>query len=400
MYNEANGLGLPIFTMEDGVSYTTQGGPQDPYYGVNPPGPSRILSRQGMIDLNKVEENIPNHLALGMEWWAGEATSVPGTTGVKGYWATPGIGLFDALTQAGNPMDNAALPVMAAMGGKLDPTLAYTFVNAANSRVLETNDASTAPGAALGTGQSTGITSLHQQWRILAQGADPDENATTFPTPMDHRGDGFFQIVNMNQVHGVNVLDTNGATASGTPVVQNPQASDVFAIGGAEPDQEWDVLPAGNCGDVPANCTTPPLITSGDGNFYMIVNKATGNVLATSGTGAAEQQAPAATSNGDWMEPPNKGQLWRIVTARITASPADLLTDQLALVGSANGGSFTAQLHTALDALAAGDTADACVDVSAYANHVRAQSGKHLSATLANHLLADAQVIDGLLGCT
>ena len=156
--------------MEDGVAYTTQGSPQDPWYGVNPPGPSRTLSRQGMIDLNKVEENIPNHLALGMEWWAGEATPVPGgTSGVRGFWATPGIGVFDALTQDGNAMDNAALPVLPAMGGKLDPTLAYRFVNAGNGRVLETTGASYAADAAVGTGPDTGITSLHQQWRILAR---------------------------------------------------------------------------------------------------------------------------------------------------------------------------------------------------------------------------------------
>jgi hypothetical protein len=399
MYNEANGLGLPIFTMEDGVSYTTQGGPQDPYYGVNPPGPSRSLSRQGMIDLNKVEENIPNHLALGMEWWAGEATPVPGTSGVKGYWVTPGIGVFDALTQPGNPMDNAALPVMAAMGGKLDPTLAYALVDAATGGVLETAGASTAPGAALATGPDTGITSLHQQWQFRAQGADPDQNATSFPTPMDHRGDGYFQIVNMNQVKGLNVLDANSTAAPGSPVVQNPQGADVLATTPTDPAQEWDVLPAGNCGDVPANCSNPPLVTSGDGDYYMIVNKATGNVLATSGSGAVEQQAPAASSNGDWLEPANKGQLWRIVTARITATPADLLTDQLALVSGVSGTSFTDQLHAALDALGAADTADACAAVGAYGNHVRAQSDKHLSAALASQLLDNAQVIDGLLGC-
>lgn len=399
MYNEANGLGLPIFTMEDGVSYTTQGGPQDPYYGVNPPGPSRTLSRQGMIDLNKVEENIPHHLALGMEWWAGEATPVPGATGTRGFWATPGIGVFDATTQAGNPIDNASLPVMAAMGGKLDPTLAYKFVNAANGSVLQTAGAATAPGAALDTGVDTGITSLHQQWQILAQGADPDQNATTFPTPMDHRGDGFFQIANMNQVHGANVLDTNGATTSGSAIVQNPRSADVFATTGTNADQEWDVVAVGNCGDVPANCSAPPLVSNGDGDYYMIVNKATGNVLATSPSGAVEQQAPAAASNGDWTEPANTGQLWRIVTARITASPADLLTDQLALVSGVNGTSFTDQLHIALDTLGAGDTASACADISAYTNHVRAQSGKHLSTALANQLLANAQVINGLLGC-
>src|SRR5262249_20118272 len=190
--------------------------------------------------------------------------------------------VFDALTQAGNPMDNAVLPVMAAMGGKLDPTLAYALVNAATGGVLETAGASTAPGAALATGPATGITSLHQQWQVRAQGADPDQNATTFPTPMDHRGDGYFQIVNMNQVKGVNVLDATGAAAPGGPVVQNPQGADVLATTGTDPAQEWDVLPAGNCGDVPANCTNPPLVTGGDGDFYMIVNKATGNRLATS----------------------------------------------------------------------------------------------------------------------
>ncbi len=403
MTTEANGLGLPIFTMEDGVSYTTQGGPQDPYYGVNPPGPSRMLSRQGIIDLNKVEENVPNHLALGMEWWAGEATPIPGgTAGVRGFWTTPGIGVFDALTQAGNPLDNTALPVMAALGGKLDPTLAYKLVNAASGGVLETSGASTAPGAALTTGPDTGITSLHQQWQILAQGADPDQNATTFPTPMDHRGDGYFQIVNLNQVRGPNVLDTNGSAASGSPVVQSPRSADVFATTETDADQEWDIVAVGNCGDIPANCAVPPLVSNGDGDFYMIVNKATGNVLATSGTGAdavIEQQTPAAPSNGDWVEPANSGQLWRVSAARITASPADLLTDGIGLVGNTGGGSFAAQLHAALGALAAGDTVDACSVLVGFVNHVRAQSGRQLGTTLANQLLANAVVIQGLLGC-
>ena len=152
---EANGLGLPIFTIEDGVSYTTQGSPQDPWYGITPPGPSRALSRQGIIDLNKVEENIPHHLSLGMEWWAGEATPIPGgSSDVRGFWATPGIGLFDASTTAGNPADNATLPVMAAMGDRLDPTLAYKLVNAADRGVLESARKSTA----LDTGPDTGIT--------------------------------------------------------------------------------------------------------------------------------------------------------------------------------------------------------------------------------------------------
>ena len=196
---EANGLGLPIFTIEDGVAYTTQGSPQDPWYGINPPGPSRALSRQGIIDLNKVEEHIPHHLSLGMEWWAGEATPIPGgSDGVRGFWATPGIGLFDASTAAGNPADNASLPVLAAMGDRLDPTLAYKLVNAADRGVLGSARQSTP----LGTGPDTGITSPQQQWRLLAQGADPEQNSATYPTPMDHRGDGYFQIANMDRANG------------------------------------------------------------------------------------------------------------------------------------------------------------------------------------------------------
>ncbi len=134
--SEANGLGLPIFTIEDGVSYTTSGSPPDPWYGVNPPGPSRDLSRQGMIDLNKVEENVPNHLSLGMEWWAGEGTPISGISALQGFWSTNGITMWDSSTTAGSALDNATLPVMAAMGDKLDPTLAYKLVNAANGGVL------------------------------------------------------------------------------------------------------------------------------------------------------------------------------------------------------------------------------------------------------------------------
>jgi arabinogalactan endo-1,4-beta-galactosidase len=298
---EANGLGLPIFTIEDGVSYTTQGSPQDPYYGVNPPGPSRNLSRQGMIDLYKVERNIPHNLALGMEWWAGEATTIPGgTNGLRGIWTTPGIGLFDASTAAGNPINNASLPVMAAMGGRLDPTQDYRLINAATGQVLEGAGGT----AKLGLGANTGITGPHQQWRILAQGADPSQNSATYPAPLDHRGDGFFQIVNQN---GQQVLDGSAAT-----VVLNPPTAGVFAIAGTNAAQEWDVLSAGNCGDIPANCTAPPLVS--DGNFYVIANKATGKVLSAGG----ELQAPAAASNGDWIEPASRAQLWRIVPARIT----------------------------------------------------------------------------------
>lgn len=317
---EASGLGLPVFTIEDGVEYQPGGSPIDVWYS-NPP--SRAQERQYTIDLNKVQKNMPNNLSLGMEYWAAEATTINGITGSEAFWVNGDLGLFDMSTVAGNALDNAVLPVMLALGGKLDPTLTYKFVNAANGRILETADASTAPGASLRTGLDNGVTGPHQQWQILAQGADPEQNASVFPAPMDHLGDGYFQIVNMNQTNGLNVLDANGSTAAGSLVVQNPQTAAVTAISQTNANQEWDIMTVGNCGDTPADCTSPPLTATGD--YYMIVNKATGLVLAAAGTGASaviQQQAPAAPSNGDWMVPANQGQLWQIFPAHIAAAPS------------------------------------------------------------------------------
>jgi hypothetical protein len=62
----------------------------------------------------------------------------------------------------------------------------------------------------------------------------------------------------------------------------------------------------------------------------MIVNKASGLVLAAVEKGwnqeiVIEQQAPAAATNGDWMVPANKGQLWQIFPVHITAATQPVL---------------------------------------------------------------------------
>jgi arabinogalactan endo-1,4-beta-galactosidase len=321
---EVTQLGLPIFNIEDGVSYAlaSQYGtasPQDVWYGINPPGPSASLARQARIDLNKVQKSVPNNRHMGMEWWAGEASSIAGLAlgPLNSYWVTGGVDLFDNTTIAGDSRDNVAMPVMLAMGGKLDPTLTYKFVNAANGRILETADASTKAGAALRTGLETGVTGLHQQWQIISQAGDAEQNLVTYPAPMDHRGDGYFQIINMNQTNGLNVLDSQNG-GSGDAIVQNPERDSPNAITG-NPNQEWDIQSAGNCGDIPANCTNPPLTATG--NYYTIINKATGLLLTADGESAnasIELQPPATASNGDFTVPANKGQLWQIIPVHIT----------------------------------------------------------------------------------
>ena len=75
------------------------------------------------------------------------------------------------------------------------------------------------------------------------------------------------------------------------------------------------------------------------------------------------------------------------------------LAEQIALVGSANGGSFAAQLRPVLTAYDRGDLDGACGSLRGYANHVRAQSGKALTKALADQLLLNARGISAAMGC-
>jgi Concanavalin A-like lectin/glucanases superfamily/Alpha galactosidase C-terminal beta sandwich domain/HYR domain/Alpha galactosidase A len=75
------------------------------------------------------------------------------------------------------------------------------------------------------------------------------------------------------------------------------------------------------------------------------------------------------------------------------------LSDQIALVGQAGGGSFADQLQAVRDDLAAGAKSDACSDLAAYLKHVQTQSGKQLSVTLAATLVRNGNRIRAVIGC-
>ena len=76
------------------------------------------------------------------------------------------------------------------------------------------------------------------------------------------------------------------------------------------------------------------------------------------------------------------------------------LMEQVELVGDAVGGSYADQLASVQAYLAQGDTSSACGTLRGYRNHVRAQSGKKLSAPLADALLRNAASIGEQIGCT
>jgi hypothetical protein len=75
------------------------------------------------------------------------------------------------------------------------------------------------------------------------------------------------------------------------------------------------------------------------------------------------------------------------------------IDDQIALVGTAGGGSFAGQLTDAKNYLIDGATRASCNTLSAYIHHAQAQSGKQLPTTLADTLIANANQIRAVIGC-
>jgi alpha-L-fucosidase len=151
------------------------------------------------------------------------------------------------------------------VGGKLDSTLGYKFVNFSSGRILSVFQASTAAGAMLNAAVDNGNPTLSQQWRITSN------------------NDGFFQIASLNPGAGstTNMLDdSGGSTVSGNAMVQSPS--------GSGQELEWNIVSAG-------------------GGYFYFVNRASGLVLDMNGgtgaqTGFAVQEPQNNNSaTGQWQ---------------------------------------------------------------------------------------------------
>jgi arabinogalactan endo-1,4-beta-galactosidase len=228
----ANSIAKPIFIIETGEHYENGFVTNDPWYAP----PSQILQRQFLIDLQNVQKDLPNNLGMGIEYWDAEGVNVPNSTGgffngdnlPNAIYVWNGLTIFDNADTSGTTNATAAnysatLPALDALGGRLDPSLHYKFINRSTGQILEVYQSSTSAGAMLNTTVDNGNPALSQQWMISSN------------------NDGFFQIASLNPGSGgaVNVLDDSGAsTASGNPIVQSP--SD-----GAQ-EQEWNIVTAGN----------------------------------------------------------------------------------------------------------------------------------------------------------
>jgi len=272
----ATAIGKPIFIIETGEHYENGFEPNDPWYAP----PTVALQRQFLLDLGAVLEALPNNLSMGMEYWDPAGVNIPNSSGgfINGdnlpdaIYIWNGLTLFDNADTSGTtnvnaPNYSALLPGSDALGGRLDPTLAYMFINRSSGNLLSVYQASTAAGALLDTEAYNGSPALSQQWRISSN------------------NDGYFQIASLNPGAGgtTNVLDDmSGSTASGNVIVQSP------SNGGQE--QEWDVVSGGN-------------------GYFNLVNHLSGLVLDMNG-GVGEQAGFAV------QEPQNSSsttQQWQIV---------------------------------------------------------------------------------------
>jgi arabinogalactan endo-1,4-beta-galactosidase len=123
LINAANTIAKPIFIIETGEHYENGFDANDPWYTP----PSQALQRQFLLDLQAVEEGLPNNLGMGMEYWDPAGVMLPGASGI---YTWNGLTLFDE--------SSTLLPGVDALGGKLDPTLSYRFVNRGNGQPIGT----------------------------------------------------------------------------------------------------------------------------------------------------------------------------------------------------------------------------------------------------------------------
>jgi hypothetical protein len=232
------------------------------------------------VDLESAEEGLPNHLGMGFEYWDAAGVNIPngsggflnGNNSPDAIYAWNGLTVFDNADSGGAtdvhaPNYSELLPGMDALGGKLDATLRYKFVNRSSGLLLSVSHASNTAGALLDAEADNGSPAPQQQWRISSN------------------GDGYFQIASLNPGAGgvTNVLDDEGASmANGTAIIQSPS--------GAGQELEWDVVSAG-------------------GGYFLLVNRLNGLVLdMNGGTGALAGCAVEEPQNSEALT-----QQWQIV---------------------------------------------------------------------------------------
>ena len=270
----SNNMGKPIFIIETGEHYENGFDSNDPWYTP----PSIAEQQQFLLDLQGVEEGLPSNLGMGIEYWDAAGVNIPSLSGgfINGdnqantIYTWNGLTLFNnadtsGTTSVNDPTYSELLPGIDALGGNLDSTLGYKFVNRSSGNILAVYQASNSSRAFLDAEANSGSPTLSQQWRIASN------------------QDGYFQIASLNPGAGntTNVLDDSGAsTTNGTAIVQSTANSST--------EQEWSIVSAGN-------------------GYFNLVNRLSGLALDTSGGSGAlagfvvQESASSSAQTQQWQ---------------------------------------------------------------------------------------------------
>ena len=274
LINASNNIAKPIFIIETGEHYENGDDSNDPWYTP----PSIAEQQQFLLDLQGVQEGLPNNLGMGIEYWDPAGVNIPNLSGgffngdnqADAIYIWNGLTLFNnadtsGTTNVNDPSYSELLPGMDALGGKLDSTLSYKFVNRSSGSILSVYQGSNSSGAMLNAESDSGSPAPSQQWRITSN------------------YDGYFQIGSLNPGAGntTNVLDDSAAsTANGTAIVQS--------LANSSSEQEWGIVSAGN-------------------GYFTFVNRLSGLALDTNGgSGAlvgfvAQEPASGTAQTQQWQ---------------------------------------------------------------------------------------------------
>ena len=272
----ANNIRKPILILETGEHYENGFDSNDPWYAP----PTAALQRQFLLDVQAVVKGLPNNLGMGLAYWDPTGVNIPKMSGgfINGdnlqdaIYIWNGLTLFDNADASGSTNVKASnysilLPGIDALGGKLDPSLSYKFVNLSNGRILSVFQGSHAAGAPLDAEPDNGNPSLSQQWRMISN------------------NDGYFQVASIEPgaESATNVLgNSGGSMRSGSTITQTQS--------GSGQQLEWNIVSAG-------------------GGYFRLVNRLSGLVLDINGGAGAQA--------GFAVQEPQTGnsttQQWQIV---------------------------------------------------------------------------------------
>jgi hypothetical protein len=223
-----NNMGKPIFLIETGEHYENGFQSNDSWYAP----PSVTLQRQFLLDLQSVQEGLPNNLGMGIEYWNPAGVNIPNLSGgffngdnlPDAIYTWNGLELFNnadgsGTTNVNDPGYSELFPAVDALGGKLDLTLSYKLINRSSAMILSVYQASNSAGALLDAEADSGrpgLSSTEQEWNVVSV------------------GNGYFNLV--NRLSNL-VLDTNGGSGALAGFVVQETASS------STQTQQWQIVP-------------------------------------------------------------------------------------------------------------------------------------------------------------